>query len=52
MSAEGQGRLRAAYDDATLERLRALKRRLDPENVWRLDQNVTPAQTGGYLSRA
>ena len=42
MSAEGQGRLSEAYDDTTLERLRAVKGRLDPENVLRLNQNVAP----------
>jgi hypothetical protein len=33
----------AAYDPATLARLAAVKRRLDPDNVFRVNHNVAPA---------
>jgi FAD/FMN-containing dehydrogenase len=35
-------RLRASYGDAKYERLVALKRRYDPTNLFRLNQNITP----------
>jgi FAD/FMN-containing dehydrogenase len=40
---EGLERVRAAYPGATWDRLTEVKRRYDPENVFRLNQNVTPA---------
>ena len=40
---EGQERVRAAYPGPTWDRLRALKRRYDPTNLFRLNQNVPPA---------
>jgi FAD/FMN-containing dehydrogenase len=40
---EGDARIRAAYGDAKYERLRRLKRRSDPENLFRLNQNIPPA---------
>jgi len=39
---EGEERVRAAYPGATWERLAAIKARYDPENVFRLNQNVPP----------
>jgi FAD/FMN-containing dehydrogenase len=36
-------RVRAAFGDGAFERLRALKRRYDPENVLHRNQNVPPA---------
>jgi len=35
---------RASYGDAKLERLRALKRAWDPDNVFRLNHNIEPAE--------
>ena len=40
---EGQERIRAAYPDGTWDRLSAIKRRYDPDNVFRRNQNVPPA---------
>jgi FAD/FMN-containing dehydrogenase len=43
---EGEERVRAAYPGATWERLRAVKRRYDPGNLFHLNQNVPPAEAG------
>ena len=40
---EGAARVRDAYPEGTWERLAAIKRRYDPTNLFRLNQNVTPA---------
>jgi FAD/FMN-containing dehydrogenase len=39
---EGQQRVRAAYGEDAYARLVALKRAHDPENVFRLNQNIDP----------
>ncbi len=39
---EGEDRVRAAYPGATWERLAAVKAIYDPDNVFRLNQNVPP----------
>jgi hypothetical protein len=40
---EGPARVRAAYDQATFSRLREIKRRRNPENIFRLNPNIPPA---------
>ena len=40
---EGEARVRASYPGATWDRLRAIKRRYDPTNVFHLNQNIPPA---------
>jgi FAD/FMN-containing dehydrogenase len=41
---EGTDRVRSAYPADTWDRLAAVKRSYDPENVFRLNQNVPPAE--------
>jgi FAD binding domain/Berberine and berberine like len=39
---EGEDRVREAYGPQKHDRLKALKRRYDPDNLFRLNQNITP----------
>jgi FAD/FMN-containing dehydrogenase len=43
VSNEGPERLRAAYPGATWDRLRQVKAKYDPENLFRLNHNIPPA---------
>jgi len=40
---EGAARVREAYPGWTWQRLAAIKRDYDPENLFRLNQNIPPA---------
>ncbi len=40
---EGEFRVHAAYPGATWDRLAEIKRRYDPDNLFRLNQNIPPA---------
>ena len=42
LGAEGEDRVRAAYGTMKYERLRALKRKYDPTNFFRMNQNIVP----------
>ncbi|MGH9719476.1 MAG: BBE domain-containing protein [Bryobacteraceae bacterium] len=39
---EGEERVRAAYGEAKYARLRTLKRKYDPTNFFRMNQNIVP----------
>ena len=43
---EGEARIRAAYPGKTWDRLRSIKRRYDPTNLFRINQNIPPATEG------
>jgi len=44
LSAEGDNRVRGAYPGAIWDRLRQIKRQYDPRNLFRLNQNIAPAE--------
>jgi FAD/FMN-containing dehydrogenase len=43
LEAEGKDRIREAYPEPTYRRLAEVKRRYDPTNLFRLNQNIVPA---------
>ena len=44
LGAESAERVRAAYPGKTWERLQAVKAKYDPDNFFRLNQNIAPAK--------
>lgn len=44
MGDEGRARVRDAYPGETWDRLRAIKARYDPDNLFRLNQNIPPGE--------
>src|SRR5690242_19424299 len=48
---EGEDRIHAAYPGETWDRLAAIKRRYDPTNLFRLNQNIPPAISTPDLAR-
>jgi FAD/FMN-containing dehydrogenase len=49
---EGPARVRSAYNERTWWRLRALKERWDPHNVFHLNQNVPPLRAFAHPRRS
>jgi len=49
---EGETRIHAAYPGGTCDRLAEIKRRYDPDNLFRLNQNIPPAERYLAPSRA
>lgn len=45
LSAEGDARVKEAYTDKTWQRLVELKNKYDPENLFRINQNIKPTGT-------
>ncbi|MEX1102346.1 MAG: FAD-binding oxidoreductase [Actinomycetota bacterium] len=45
LAEDGEERIREAYPGATWDRLRSIKARYDPSNLFRLNQNIPPAGT-------
>jgi len=52
MVEQGDDIVRSIYGDAKYEKLRSLKRDHDPDNVFRLNQNIRPSPAGPLLSGA
>ena len=52
LEVEGPDRVRDAYPPATFARLAAVKRRYDPRNLFRFNQNVPPALSRSMLMLA
>jgi FAD/FMN-containing dehydrogenase len=42
---EGEEHIRRAYGAKKYDRLKTLKRRYDPDNLFRLNQNIRPTAT-------
>jgi FAD/FMN-containing dehydrogenase len=47
LTADDAADVEAAYSPEVMARLRAVKDRLDPENVFRINNNITPTAVGG-----
>jgi FAD/FMN-containing dehydrogenase len=52
LGAEGEDRVRAAYAPAIYERLVRLKDEYDPDNLFRVNQNVRPSSTPARVTTA